>query len=251
MIEPALLVPTFIAGVLTFLAPCTLPLLPAYLGFISGATEHELRAARDRYARARVLAHALLFVLGFSTIFITFGALAGALGAVLAPARAALEVAGGMLILVFGLFLLGALNLPVLAATRRVRMPAALSVGTPTSSLLLGGAFALGWTPCIGPILGTVLFVAGSTETLGSGVLLLIIFSLGFAIPFVLLALLIGHAALLVERATPYLNIVSKLGGFVLVMLGLSTILGDTMLTRWFFELFRFLDFEDTLLPYL
>ncbi len=252
MIEPLLYVSTFVAGILMFLAPCTLPLLPAYLGFISGVTERELAELHGNgIARRSILKNALLFVIGFSTIFIFFGTLAGFAGAALVPVRNVLEILGGILITIFGLFLLGVLNVRMLRKTRTVHLPSFLTVGTPLGAYFLGAAFALGWSPCIGPILGTVLFLAGSTGTLLQGVVLLVIFSLGFALPFLLLALLISQATRIVEKATPYLSVVSKIGGVTLVILGVYLTLGDTMLTRWFFDIFQYLDFEESLLPYL
>lgn len=253
MIEltPLFFLSTFFAGVLMFLAPCTLPLIPAYLGFISGVTHKELQDMAPHSLRRMVLKNALMFVLGFTIVFMVLGILAGVAGALLAPFRDTLTLAGGVVIVFFGLFMLGVFNVSFLTRERRIRMPHLFTLGTSASSLLLGAAFAFGWTPCIGPVLGTVLFFAGSTETLLTGAFLLALFSLGFAVPFLGIALAIGQATRLVERAAPYLRAVSVIGGIVLVILGVTLLIGSTPLTEWFFRLFDYLDFEEALLRYL
>lgn len=250
-ITPVFLFSVFFAGIVMFLAPCTLPLLPAYLGFISGVTHKEVAEGVSPMARRKVFKNALMFVCGFTAVFVFFGILAGVAGTVLGPVREWLTLVGGVLIILFGLFMIGILKLSFFSRTHRVTLPPALTVGTPVSSFLLGSAFAFGWTPCIGPLLGTVLFAAGSLETLLSGALLLLVFSLGFAVPFLLLAFLIGQATRVIEKLAPFLRIVSILGGVVLVLLGLALIFGNSPLTDWFFRLFDYFDFEEALLPYL
>ena len=250
--EPALIISTLVAGVLTFLAPCTLPLLPAYLGYISGLTHKEITdPTPGNGVRVRIFKHAFAFMLGFTLVFVLFGILAGYAGHVLAPLRGVLTQVGGVVILVFGVFLLGALNVSFLVRERRFVLPERFRRGTPVTSLFLGSAFAFGWTPCIGPILGTVLFFAGNTSTVAAGALLLLIFSIGFAIPFMTLALLVERAGEYVTRAAPYLKGISILGGIALIMIGLRLLIGDSVLTDWFFNLFRYLDIEEHLLPYL
>jgi len=250
-VEPLFFVSVFIAGVLMFLAPCTLPLLPAYLGFISGVTQTELAEGVSKRARNDILRNASMFVLGFTVVFAFFGMFAGAVGSFVAPLRELLTVIGGVVILLFGLFTLGTVNINLFARERRLQLPKAFTLGTPTSSALVGAAFAFGWTPCIGPILATVLLFAGSTETILAGVLSLVVFAAGFAVPFLLLALLISQSTRFIEKATPYLRAVSLVGGVVLVLLGISLIVGQTPLTDWFFRLFDYLDFEEALMPYL
>ena len=250
--EPFLILSTFLAGVLTFLAPCTLPLLPAYLGYISGLTHHEVtKGTAGTEIRRRIFKHAFAFVFGFTLIFVTFGMLAGLAGSVLASVRGPLTMIGGAVVFVFGLFMLGAYKIPFLTRERRMTLPTTFKRGTPVTSFLLGSAFAFGWTPCIGPILGTVLYFASATETWATGALLLLVFSLGFALPFMLVALLVERAGEYVERATPYLRIVSIIGGIALIMIGIQLMFGDTVLTSWFFKLFEPLDIESLLVPYL
>jgi cytochrome c-type biogenesis protein len=250
-IEPLFFVSVFVAGILMFLAPCTLPLLPAYLGFVSGVTQTELRDGVSHLSRRRILKNAAFFVVGFTLIFALFGLLAGFAGSLLGQLREVLTIVGGVLIIFFGLFMLGTLRVSFLERERHLQLPKVFRVGTPGSSALLGAAFAFGWTPCIGPILATVLLYAGSLETIVTGVFALIVFAAGFSVPFLLLALLISQSSRFVERATPYLRAITLIGGIVLIILGLSLILGQTPLTAWFFRLFDHLDFEKLLLPYL
>jgi cytochrome c-type biogenesis protein len=252
MADPFLFISTFIAGVLTFLAPCTLPLLPAYLGYISGLTHKELTdPLPGNGVRVRVFKHAFAFVFGFTLVFVTFGLLAGFAGGMLAPVRSVLTVAGGAIVFIFGLFLLGVFKLQYLTRERRLTLPERFRRGTPATSFLLGSAFAFGWTPCIGPILGTVLYFASATETLTTGAALLFVFSVGFALPFMLLALVIERAGEYVTRAAPYLRAVSIVGGVVLLILGTHLMFGDTVVSEWFFRLFEYVNIEDALIPYL
>lgn len=252
-LEPIFFLYAFIAGVLMFLAPCTLPLLPAYLGFISGVTENEIRHPETKKkARKHIFKNSLFFVFGFSTVFILTGMSVGFLGSLIPPVITnLLTIAGGILIIVFGLFLVGALTSSFLTRERRVRIPSWLQVGIPSSSYLLGFAFAIGWTPCIGPVYGTILIYAGSTQTALAGVLLLSIFSFGFSLPLLALAFVISHATKVVEKITPYLRSVSFIGGVALIVIGITLLVGNTVLTNWFFYLFKYLDFGETLMPYL
>ena len=243
----------FFAGFFMFLAPCTLPLIPAYLGFISGVTEKEIGdKSAGKNARRQVLFNSALFALGFSLVLVLSGVLAGYIGSMVPhEVKNIFTIFGGLLIILFGLFMLGAFKSNFLSKERRVGVPSWLSVGTPVSSFLLGVAFATGWTPCFGPIYGLILFYASDSGTVMTGASLLGVFALGFSVPLMLFALLISQASRMVERALPYLHIVSKIGGSILIIIGLSYILGNTGLTNWFFQLFDVLDFEDVLLHYL
>jgi len=241
----------FIAGILTFLAPCTLPLLPAYLGFMSGVAEREVQQGLSQKARVHIFLNALAFVAGFTLVFSTLGLMAGFAGGVIAPFQALLTKFGGVLVILFGLFLIGMVRITLLMREHRVRLPRFVRPGAPHSSFLLGCVFAFGWTPCIGPIVGTVLLFAGSAETVLAGGVLLLIYSLGFAVPFLLLALLVSQATRIVERIAPVLRMVSVVGGIVLVVLGLHMLIGDSWLTNWFFALLEPLNLESVLVPYL
>jgi cytochrome c-type biogenesis protein len=147
--------------------------------------------------------------------------------------------------------MIGVLKISFLTKERRVGIPKFLSVGSPSSSLLLGCAFAIGWTPCIGPVYGTILIYASSTQTMLTGVLLLTIFAIGFSLPLLTLALLIGQSTRLVEKTLPYVHIISFIGGIALLILGLTLILGNSVLTNWFYYIFSHIDLGEVLMPYL
>jgi cytochrome c-type biogenesis protein len=252
-LEPIFILSAFFAGFLMFLAPCTLPLLPAYLGFISGVTEQEIAHPETRkQARKHVRNNSMMFLLGFSFVLILTGLSAGYIGSLISPAvRNTFAIFGGLLIMIFGLFMVGLIRPSFLSKERRMRVPKCISIGNPLSSLLLGSAFAIGWTPCIGPVYGTILIYASSTQTLLTGAFLLSIFALGFSIPFLTLAILISESTRFLEKAVPYLHIVSFMGGIVLLLLGLVLIIGNSVLTNWFFDYIGLFDIGETLMPYL
>ena len=169
----------FTAGLLSFLSPCVLPLIPSYLTFITGMSVDEVQRSRRT-----ALTHALLFILGFTLIFLALGATASALGRVLLAARDWVARAGGLLIIAFGLYLLGVFDSRTLDRERRVHF-ADKPVGY-LGTVLVGIAFGAGWTPCIGPILGSILVYTSTQADLQRGLLLLFVYSLGLAIPFVI-----------------------------------------------------------------
>ena len=236
----------FVAGVLMFLAPCTLPIVPGYLAFIAGVP-----AGQTGSSRRRIFINALAFVIGFSVVFILLGSFAAAIGSVLGPWRPLIGQAAGAVIILFGLTMLGLFNIPLLSGERRIRLPRWLSLGHPHSSFLIGTLFALGWSPCIGPILGTILFLASASATALTGALLLGVFSLGLAIPFLLCAWAIGQAQGYIERAGALTRALSLVGGAVLVVLGIL-MLTNTMglLITWGFSIFNGTGY-DALLKYL
>ena len=156
-----------------------------------------------------------------------------------------------MLVILFGLFMLGAFKLPFLQVDRRLKLPAFLKVGKPGSSLAIGGAFAFGWTPCVGPILGSILLLASTSATAFQGALLLTVFSVGLAIPFLLVALGFSHATKYIEKITKYLQWVSIVGGVFLILLGLLLVTDQFGLTiQYGYELLDFINYEG-LLDYL
>lgn len=241
-----LFVGAFVAGVLMFLAPCTLPIIPGYLAFIAGVPAGQAGASRRR-----IFINALGFVAGFSVVFILLGLFAASLGGLLGPWRQALGQAAGAVIILFGLTMLGMFNIPLLSDERRIRIPKWLSLGHPKASFLIGVLFAVGWSPCIGPILGTILFLASASATAFKGAMLLGLFSLGLAIPFLLCAWAIGRAENWIQRSGALSRALSVVGGIVLVVLGVL-MLTNTMgiLIVWGFSIFDGLGY-DTLLKYL
>ncbi|MDD5083924.1 MAG: cytochrome c biogenesis protein CcdA [Candidatus Moranbacteria bacterium] len=248
----SLIISAFIAGLLTFLAPCTLPLIPGYLAFVSGASLRDFRDTKQSLsAQRKIFLNGLFFVLGFSTIFILFGIAAGSLGSLFASYKLQLSRIGGVFVILFGLFMLEVLHLPILHHTKRISVPPMFRRGRLRNSFLLGVVFGFGWTPCVGPILGSVLFLASSTATMGQGAFLLGVFSLGLAIPFLMLALAIGTASLWAHHVARFGKALTFIGGSFLVFLGIL-LLTDSFgifsiaMYRWF----DFLHYE-SLLEYL
>lgn len=250
--ELSLIISAFIAGLLTFLAPCTLPLVPAYLGFISGVDQDALTdPTTARAARRKIFLNGVAFILGFTIVFIVFGTLAGLVGQELVPYRIWLARIGGVLVILFGLFMLGVFKLPFFQSEKRIPIPSWLTLGKPSSSLFIGGTFALGWTPCVGPILGSILLLAGTSGTALEGALLLSVFSLGLAVPFLLIALGYSNATKYIDATSRYLKGVSIVGGLFLIILGLLLATGNFGLTiQYGYQLLEFINY-DQLLNYL
>jgi len=240
------------AGLLTFLAPCTLPLVPAYLGFISGVDQEALKnPATASAARRKIFLNGLAFIVGFSLIFIVFGVLAGFAGTALAPYRIWLARIGGVLVILFGLFILGFFKLSFFQTDKRIPIPKWLTLGKPSSSLFIGGTFALGWTPCVGPILGSILLLAGTSGTAFTGGVMLTVFSIGLAIPFLLIAFAFSKATIYIDKISKYLKVISIIGGIFLILLGLLLATDNFGLTiQYGYELFDFINY-DRLLEYL
>lgn len=213
----------FVAGVLSFLSPCVLPLVPSYLAFVGG------NAGAARNVRLR---NALLFVLGFSLIFVALGASASLLGSLVRSYRGPITIAGGLLVIAFGLVLLGVIRLPWLYRDTRRQMKGDPS--TPVGAVLLGMAFAAGWTPCIGPILGGILTMAGASGTLASGVTLLAVYSLGLAVPFVVAALAMDRFLHVSARLRRWLPWIERAAGMLLIVAGILMVTGTyTTLNTW------------------
>ncbi|MBI2638732.1 sulfite exporter TauE/SafE family protein [Candidatus Peregrinibacteria bacterium] len=250
-----LIIPSFIAGLLTFLAPCTLPLVPGYLGFISGVSLNEIRDPLQlKHARWKIFLNGIFFILGFSGVFILLGTLAGLGGIALASYRVWLARIGGVIVIFFGLYMIGLFKLPLfkfLENEKHIQAGRFLKPGHPFSSLLFGAIFAFGWTPCIGPILGSILLLASTSTTVGQGAFLLSVFSLGLAIPFLLVAFGIGSASANIKKISKYLNVISIIGGIFLVLLGF--VLLTNKLSSWIGFFYRFFDFVnyDKILNYL
>lgn len=253
----SLMIPALIAGVLTFLAPCTLPLVPAYLGFISGASAKDMQDPRlATVIRRRVLLNGVFYVLGFSFVFVGLGLLFGIGGAALGMYQDALEKIGGVFILIFGFYLIGVLDkIPFihkfLTTEKRFHFGTTLKPGTAPSSFILGATFAFGWTPCVGPILGSILLLASSTATAWQGAFLLSVFSLGLAIPFLLIAWGVGHATQTIKQLSKILPYVSFIGGALLILLGVLLLTDQLGIwLSWTYQIFEVFQYE-RLLDYL
>jgi cytochrome c-type biogenesis protein len=218
--ENVTLVAAFVAGILSFISPCVLPLIPGYISFVSGASLEEMRGAGPAGASARghVLLTSLAFVLGFSVVFVALGASASAVGRFLFDYSAVLEKVAGAVIIVFGLHLIGVFRIRFLDVERRVqsnRKPAG-----PLGAFLVGLAFAFGWTPCIGPILGGILLMASSKETVGQGVVMLAVYSLGLGVPFLLTSVAIDRFFLVSAKIRKHYHAIEVVSGALLIVVG-------------------------------
>jgi len=206
------------AGAVSFLSPCVLPLVPAYVSYVAG------RSLTDgRPSRAWMLALSLCFVLGFSTVFIALGAAASALGALLLAYRYEANLIGGALVIVFGAFLSGAVRLPALQ--RDLRWHGVLTGGRPETAYLLGVAFAFGWTPCIGPVLGSILTVT-SMSTSAGGMALLAAYSAGLGAPFILAALATARLSERLRRLRRAGVLLQRASGLVMIVMGIAMVTG-------------------------
>jgi cytochrome c-type biogenesis protein len=230
--EQVSLLISFSAGILSFLSPCVLPLIPGYISFVTGLSVAEMTApdaVRNKGKRKKIFVQTLLFVGGFSFIFILMGASATFLGGLIATHRHLLQIAGGIVVVLFGLHLMGVFNVRFLQYERRVhpeRRPAHFF-----GPVLVGVAFALGWSPCIGPILGSILTYASTQDTVAQGVLLLTLYSLGMAIPFLASSLAIEAFFRLFSRIRNYFRVISLVSGGILVVVGIVILTGS--LQRW------------------
>jgi cytochrome c-type biogenesis protein len=222
---------SFTAGVLSFLSPCVLPLIPSYVSFITGLSLDDVQRSR-RIA----LIHSLLFIAGFTVVFLALGATATVLGRTLLRNREWVGRIGGVLVIALGLYLLGAFNLSALARERRIHL-ATKPLGY-FGTLLVGMAFAAGWTPCIGPILGGVLTYTASSADLNRGLWLLFAYSLGLAVPFLLAALMIDRFMALLQRYRGALLWTSRASGALLIVVGILMVTGSmTVLSAWLQQL--------------
>jgi cytochrome c-type biogenesis protein len=212
---PALPLLAVLAGLLSFSSPCTLPLVPGYLGYMSGVSS----------SRGRTLGAAGLFVAGFAIVFTSLGAVASDLGSALLLHRLLLEKVAGVLIVVLGLFVLGLVRAPFLMRDGRPLMERVRP--GPSGALLLGAAFALGWTPCIGPVLGSILLLAGGQGTVAAGALLLFLYSLGLGVPFLLAALFLDRFQSVSGWLRRRASVINATGGVLLVAMGSLVFLGQ------------------------
>jgi cytochrome c-type biogenesis protein len=217
----------FVAGLLSFLSPCVLPLIPSYVGFLTGLTLEELEVRRGT-----ALLHALWFVAGFSLIFIALGATASALGALLLRSQVWIGRIGGVVVILFGLYLLGVLRPGILLRERKLQL-ARKPLGY-LGSAFVGITFGAAWTPCIGPILGAILTLAAAQASVGHGAFLLTAYSAGLALPFVLTALALDRFLAWFQRFRPYLAWVERIAGALLILLGVLLLTDRfTLLASW------------------
>ena len=224
----------FLAGIISFLSPCVLPLVPGYVSLISGTGVDELRASESRLMR-RVMLNSITFILGFTVVFIALGAVATSVGQLTRQYYSILTRLAGVVIIIFGLHLTGIFKIKALYADKR--MHEVKGGSTALGAFVVGFAFAFGWTPCIGPILATILAFAASQDTVMRGVMLLAVYSAGLAVPFLLTSLGVDRFLAFYTRFRRHLHTVEVVSGVLLILIG------TLVLTRHFTVLSGYLSF--------
>jgi len=212
----------FSAGLFSFLSPCVLPLFPSYLSFITGMSVDRLAGDATAGARTRVLLHSLTFIAGFTAVFVSLGASFSAAGQFLLDYRDWIRIAGGALIVVFGLYIAGILKVGMFSRTKQVQIrskPAGL-----IGSFAVGLTFAIGWTPCVGPILGSILTLASNDKTVRQGIALLFAYSAGLGVPFLLSSIALGGFLRFFKRYRPFIPTVERVAGVLLVAVGVLVV---------------------------
>jgi cytochrome c-type biogenesis protein len=229
---PALLV-ALVAGVLSFLSPCVLPIVPPYLAYMGGISMGEMTG--QGVARRRVILPALFFVMGLSTVFLILGFTASAFGAFVLNNQQLLARISGIVVIIFGLHFLGVFRIPIL--DREMRVDAGQRGGSAFGAYVLGLAFAFGWTPCIGPQLGAILSLAAQEGSTGRGTLLLGIYALGLGLPFLFAAIFIERSMVLMTKLKRHMRLIERLMGGLLLVVGLALVTGFfTDFSYWMLE---------------
>ena len=228
----------FFAGLISFLSPCVLPLVPGYVSLISGAGVEELKSAQGQLMR-RVMVNSVGFILGFSVVFITLGAISTEIGQVAARYKHSLSIIAGVVIIIFGLHLTGIFKIKAFYTDARLHSVKGSS--TILGAFVIGFAFAFGWTPCLGPILSAILVVASQEENVVRGIVLLTVYSLGLAVPFLLTSLLMERFLKFYSRFRSHMHALEIASGGLLIALGVLLVIGRfTLISSWLSFLNRF-----------
>jgi cytochrome c-type biogenesis protein len=229
------LMAAFLAGLLSFVSPCVLPLVPSYLMFVTGLSLDQLTDSTERHRwRTTIVINALMFVAGFSLVFIAFGASASLIGRMLSDYQELIRKVGGLFIILFGLYVMGIVKFRFLMTEKRIHLksrPAGYA-----GSLLIGATFAAGWTPCVGPVLGTMLMYASTTDRLADGVTLLAFYSLGLGLPLLAAAMGVEQFLTYFRQVRRYAGIGSGICGVFLIIFGLAVYSDSLGLATSFFE---------------
>ena len=228
-LNPLLFVTALAAGMVSFASPCVLPLVPAYLGFITGRSADELKHAQGR-VRVTIVTQGVAFVLGLAAIFALLGASASVLGQTLLQNQERLYQIGGILVVIFGLQMLGITRIPLLARTARIAEVTPNVQRSHVGAFVMGLAFGAGWTPCVGPFLAGLLGLASQQDTVGAGVLLLLVYALGLGVPFVLAGLAVDRSLNVLRGVRPHMLTIERVSGALLV--GMGILLFTQQLTR-------------------
>ena len=212
----------FFAGIISFFSPCVLPLIPAYFTFITGLSLDELTGDQNRETRIKVIISTIAYIAGFSTVFVILGASASLAGGVIEEYRDIIRIVGGIVIIIFGIHLTGLLQIPGLHFEKRIHMnKKPLHI---FGTFLIGMAFGAGWSPCIGPLLGSILIIASNQETVWHGIGLLSLFSAGMAIPFLLISVFINYILVFLKRMSKVIKYINMVAGVLLILLGVALV---------------------------
>ncbi|AUQ54028.1 cytochrome c biogenesis CcdA family protein [Phaeobacter inhibens] len=231
---PAMLV-ALTAGLVSFLSPCVLPIVPPYLAYMSGVSIGEIQGTAR--ARRKAIVAALFFIMGLSTVFLLLGFTASAFGAFVLQNQELFAQVSGVVVIVFGLHFLSVFRIPLL--DREARMETDQSGGSAVGAYILGLAFAFGWTPCIGPQLGAILSLAATEASVARGTLLLGIYALGLGVPFLLAAIFLTRSMVLMNRIKPYMGVIEKFMGGLLIVVGFMLVTGlFSEFSFWLLETF-------------
>lgn len=227
----------FSAGLVSFLAPCVIPLVPAFISFVSGVSLSKLKTGGMKKYRKTLFVSTLLYVLGFSLVFVMLGATAAGLSGWLKINSGVIQRIGGGLIILFGLEFAGLLRIPFFEKERRFKLPKWVNKLGYTKALLVGMIFGISWTPCVGVVLGSILVLAASTATVWQGAVLLLAYSLGISIPFLVISLFLLKAPKYLKLLNKHIGKVSLVAGLLLVLIG-GLLLTDTYnsVVSWLFE---------------
>jgi cytochrome c-type biogenesis protein len=228
----------FLAGLVSFLSPCVLPLVPGYVSLISGAGVEELKSAQSQLMR-RVMINSVGFILGFSVVFVTLGAISTGIGQLAAQYKHTLSIVAGVVVIIFGLHLTGIFQIKWLLQDARLHNVKGSS--TPIGAFVIGFAFAFGWTPCLGPILSAILFIASQEDKVMRGILLLAVYSLGLAVPFLMTSLLMERFLKFYSRFRSHMHALEVASGGLMIALGILLVIGRfTLISSWLSFLNRF-----------
>nr|AQS34460.1 hypothetical protein [uncultured bacterium] len=227
----------FWAGAISFFAPCVVPLLPAYIGYVTGVSAQELQIFGYKRYLKKILLSSLFYILGFSLIFVILGTAAAGLGVFLRRYDDVVRILGGLIILVFGLEFAGIINIPFLAYEKKLSLPVWAKNISYLRAFIVGVIFASAWTPCVGAVLGSILTLAAVSGTVFKGASLLFVYSLGISIPFMIVSLTLASATKYISFLSKHIGLVSRLAGVLLAILGIL-LLTDTykFLNAWLFE---------------
>jgi len=228
----------FLAGLVSFLSPCVLPLVPGYVSLISGAGVEELKSAQSQLMR-RVMVNSVGFIFGFSIVFVTLGAISTGVGQLAAQYKHTLSIVAGVVVIIFGLHLTGIFQIKWLLQDARLHNVKGSS--TPFGAFVIGFAFAFGWTPCLGPILSAILLIASQEDKVVRGILLLAVYSLGLAVPFLMTSLLMERFLKFYSRFRSHMHALEVASGGLMIALGVLLVIGRfTLISSWLSFLNRF-----------